>query len=102
VSTAPDGSLWYTGQMANKLGRLDPMTGDIKEYPLSVPQSGPHGLVADKNGHIWFTAAFKGYIGELDPRTGKIKEYMMPDPRAKDRTNDHGKFRALRAGRTGS
>ncbi|HSB81357.1 MAG TPA: lyase, partial [Candidatus Methylomirabilis sp.] len=30
---APDGSLWYTGQMANRLGRLDPKTGEITEYP---------------------------------------------------------------------
>ena len=28
---APDGSLWYTGQAANKLGRLDPSTGAFKE-----------------------------------------------------------------------
>ena len=27
---APDGSLWYTGQGANKLGRLDPKTGEFK------------------------------------------------------------------------
>src|ERR1051326_7465481 len=29
---APDGSLWYTGQGANKLGRLDPLTGKFKKY----------------------------------------------------------------------
>jgi virginiamycin B lyase len=80
----PDGSLWYTAQMANKLGRLDPHTGEIKEYPLKTADSGPHGLVADKQGNIWFTAAFKGYVGELDPKTGAIKEYQMPDPRARD------------------
>jgi streptogramin lyase len=44
---APDGSLWYTGQGANKLGRLDPKTGEFKEYSLKTPDSGPHGLVAD-------------------------------------------------------
>src|SRR5450759_5110262 len=33
---ARDGSLWYTGQMANLLGRLDPKTGKIKEYPLKT------------------------------------------------------------------
>ena len=44
----PDGALWYTGQMANILGRLDPSTGAIKEYPLKTPASGPHGLVDDK------------------------------------------------------
>lgn len=43
----PDGALWYTDQMANILGRLDPSTGAIKEYPLKTPASGPHGLVDD-------------------------------------------------------
>jgi virginiamycin B lyase len=72
---APDGSLWYTGQGANKLGRLDPKTGEFKEYPLKTPRSGPHGLVADKDGNIWFTAISAGYIGKLDPKTGEITEY---------------------------
>lgn len=81
---APDGSLWYTGQMANRLGRLDPKTGEIKEYPLTTEGSGPHGLVADAQGNIWFTAAFKGYVGKLDPKTGGVTEYKMPDPGARD------------------
>lgn len=81
---SPDGSLWYTGQLANKLGRLNPKTGDIKEYPLRTEGSGPHGLVADEKGNIWFTAAYKGYVGKLDPKTGAVVEYKMPDPRARD------------------
>ncbi len=80
----PDGAIWYTGQMANIVGRLNPATGAIKEYPLETPTSGPHGLVDDKNGHIWFTANFAGYIGELDPKSGKVKEYQLPDPDARD------------------
>lgn len=72
---APDGSLWYTGQGANKLGRLDPKTGEFKEYPLKTQHSGPHGLVADKEGNIWFTAISGGYVGKLDPKTGDIAEY---------------------------
>src|SRR5262245_48795250 len=34
---ASDGSIWYTGQRANVLGRLDPKTGQIKEFPLKSP-----------------------------------------------------------------
>lgn len=83
-AVAPDGSLWYTGQMANKLGRFDPKTGHFKEFPLKTPKSGPHGLVADSDGNIWFTAVFKGYIGKLNPASGEITEYHMPDPRATD------------------
>src|SRR6266568_4204716 len=29
---ARDGSIWWSGQLANKLGRLDPKTGAIREY----------------------------------------------------------------------
>ncbi|HEX3464930.1 MAG TPA: hypothetical protein VHS78_12855 [Candidatus Elarobacter sp.] len=80
---APDGSIWYTGQMANVLGRVDPKTGTIKEYHPTVAGSGPHGLVMDGSGDIWFTANFKGYIGKLDPSTGKFTEYEL-DPAAHD------------------
>jgi virginiamycin B lyase len=81
---APDGSLWYAGQMANVLGRVDPRTGEIKEYHLKTPNSGPHGLIPDKEGNVWFTANFKSYIGKLDPKTGDVTEYPMPDPKARD------------------
>jgi len=81
---APDGSLWYTGMRSNILGRVDPKKGEIREFTLKTPDSGPHGLVADKEGKIWFTANYKGYLGKLDPRTGKVTEYPIPDPAARD------------------
>jgi virginiamycin B lyase len=79
-----DGALWYTGQMANVLGRLDPKTGRIKEFPLKTPHSGPHGLVEDKDGNIWYTGNTGALVGKLDPKTGADTEYPMPDPNAKD------------------
>jgi virginiamycin B lyase len=79
-----DGALWYTGQMANVLGRLDPATGQFKEYPLKTPHSGPHGLVEDKDGNIWYTGNTGALVGKLDPRTGTVTEYKMPDPEVKD------------------
>jgi virginiamycin B lyase len=83
-ATAPDGSIWYTGQMTNKLGRVDPKTGVVKEYTVKIPHSAPHGLMADKDGNIWFTANGAAYMGKLDPKTGNVTEYKMPDPAAKD------------------
>ena len=79
-----DGAIWYTGQLSNKLGRLDPKTGQIKEYPLKSPQTAPHGLVEDKHGNIWFTGNHISIVGKLDPKTGNVTEYKMPDPKAKD------------------
>ncbi|MGB7844237.1 MAG: hypothetical protein WBL63_01370 [Candidatus Acidiferrum sp.] len=84
-AVGPDDALWFTEQMANKLGRLDPKTGAIVEYALiGGKNSGPHGLVADAEGNIWYTANFAGYIGKLDPRTGGVTEYKMPTDKVDD------------------
>jgi virginiamycin B lyase len=79
-----DGALWYTGQMNNVLGRLDPKTGHFKEYPLKTAHSGPHGLVEDTHGNIWYTGNTGALVGRLDPKTGAVTEYKMPDPDVKD------------------
>ena len=81
---APDGAAWFSGHMANLLGRFDPRTQTFREYHLKTEGSGPHGLIADRDGNVWFTANFKAYIGRLDPRTGDVREFPMPDPAAKD------------------
>ena len=76
---AADGTIWYTGQMASVLGRLNPRTGAFREYRTKTPDSGPHGLAADQEGNIWFTGNFAGYIGKLDPKTGAVTEYRLAD-----------------------
>jgi virginiamycin B lyase len=76
---ASDGSFWYTGQMANVLGRLDPKSGKITEYHLKTPHSGPHGLKEDKDGNIWYTGNTGSLIGKLDPKTGAVTEYKTPE-----------------------
>jgi len=80
---AKDGSIWWTGQYASRLGRVDPRTGAMKEFPLKTPDSGPHGLVEDRDGNIYFTGISKQYVGKLNPKTGDITEYPMPDPKAR-------------------
>jgi virginiamycin B lyase len=76
---ASDGSLWYTGQMANVLGRVDPKSGAIKEFPLLTAHSGPHGLKEDRDGNIWYTGNTGSLIGKLDPKTGAVTEYKTPE-----------------------
>jgi virginiamycin B lyase len=76
-------SLWYTGQRAQTLGRVDMNTGQVREFPLPG-RHGPHGLVADRDGNIWYTGNAAGLVGKLDPKTGQVTEYKMPDPAARD------------------
>ena len=77
---AADGLIWYSGQLGNVLGRVDPKTGQFKDYPLPS-SSGPHGLMGDKDGNIWFTGNFAGYVGKLDPKTGQVTQYKTPGAR---------------------
>ena len=80
---APDGSIWWAGQWANLIGRIDPKTGEMKEYPLPE-NSMPHSVTLDQEAKVWYTGNKNGTVGKLDPRTGKITVYKMPDPAAKD------------------
>jgi virginiamycin B lyase len=77
---APDGSIWWTGMWASLAGRLDPRTGEMKEYPLP-PTARPHTIVPDRDGNIWYTGNSNATIGKLDPKTGKVTEYKT---RARD------------------
>src|SRR5262249_10540396 len=80
---AADGSIWWAGQFGNLIGRLDPVTGEMKEYPLPAG-SFPHSVTLDAQGDPWYTGNKNGTIGKLDPATGKITVYKMPDPKATD------------------
>jgi virginiamycin B lyase len=80
---AADGAIWWAGQWGNLIGRIDPATGAMTEYPL--PESAlPHTVTLDDAGNVWYTGNKNGTVGMLDPRTGAITEHPMPDPAAKD------------------
>ena len=80
---APDGAIWWVGQSGNLMGRLDPATGEMKEYTLP-DNAMPHSVTLDKAGNAWYTGNKNGTIGKLDPDTGSITEFKMPDPAATD------------------
>ena len=80
---ADDGSIWWAGQFGNLIGRLNPVTGEMKEYKLP-PNALPHSVWLDDQGIPWYTGNKNGTVGKVDPETGKVTEYKMPDPAAKD------------------
>lgn len=80
---AADGTIWWAGQWGNLIGRIDPTTGAMKEYPL--PENAmPHTVTLDAAGNVWYTGNKNGTVGKFDPKTEKISEFKMPDPAAKD------------------
>ena len=71
---APDGSYWWTGMWASLAGRMDPLTGEMKEFPLP-PEARPHSILPDAEGNIWYTGNSNATIGKLDPYTGEVQEF---------------------------
>jgi virginiamycin B lyase len=80
---AADGSIWWAGQWGNLIGRIDPKTGNMREYPLPEGAK-PHSVTIDPEGNIWYTGNGNGTLGKFDPRTEEITVYPMPDPAARD------------------
>jgi virginiamycin B lyase len=78
-----DGTIWWTGMYGSLIGRLNPATGEMKEFPLEK-EARPHGITADPAGNIWYTGNGNGTVGKLDPKTGEIKTYPMPLAAARD------------------
>lgn len=80
---AADGTIWWAGQRKNLIGQINPVSGQMKEYPLP-DNAMPHTVTTDKTGNIWYTGNKNGTVGKLDIKTKKITEFKMPDDNAKD------------------
>ena len=80
---APDGKIWYVGQFGNVIGRIDPASNEIKEWPLPSGAY-PHNVTLDKDGTPWWTGNKNGTIGKFDLKTEKHTVYKMPNPAVKD------------------
>jgi len=61
----------------NKIGRIDPATLAITEYPLP-DGARPRRIAATGGGIIWYTDYARGYLGRLDPESGEEREWPSP------------------------
>jgi virginiamycin B lyase len=72
-----DGALWFTELNGNRIGRIA-VGGEMREYPVPTPRSGPLGIAFGPDNAIWFTESYADQLGRLDPLTGHITEYPIP------------------------
>lgn len=77
------GDIWFGEMTGNRLGRLDPHTGQIEEWRVPHADYGLMGIVIDAENHVWFAEQNAGYIGEFFPTTQTFKVYPTT-PRARD------------------
>lgn len=55
LATTDDGSIWYVDYLGGYLGRLDPASGEVDEWPTPAGSaSRPYAMAADDRGRLWF------------------------------------------------
>lgn len=75
------GMAWYSDFGSQYLGKLDPKTGRVTEYPIPEFKSGfPQGsldIEIDKDGNIWQGMMLQGGIVKFDARTEKFQTFPL-------------------------
>ena len=85
-----EGMAWYSNFGEQTLGKLDPKTGKVMEYPVPEPKKGsPTGalsLRSDKDGNLWLGLMYQASIAKFDRKTEKFQIWTVPPELNKDNT----------------
>jgi len=71
IAWTEDNMVWYVDEPRGFLGRIDPTTGEVKEWQTpGGPGSRPYALTKDGQGRVWLseTGPVKQLVG-FDPKT---------------------------------
>ncbi len=77
-----DGIAWYSSFGEQNLGRLDPKTGQVKEFPIPEHKpgfpTGGLGLRSDRDGNLWLGNMYQATIVKFDPKAQKFTYWTLP------------------------
>jgi virginiamycin B lyase len=79
IDVAGDGRVWFVEREANKIGRLDPVTGKIDEFKTPGVDV-PRRMGADWEGNIWIGFHETGKLVKFDQKTAQMTTYEPPTP----------------------
>jgi len=86
------GFAWYASFGEQILGRLDPKTGMIKEWPIPVVKpnrnKGVLNIEFDADDNVWIANGFQGAVQKFDRRTETFRTY----PLAAEFDGDHAEL----------
>src|SRR5262245_54741453 len=77
-----DGIAWYSSFGEQNLGRLDPKTGKVTEFPLPLLKpgfpTGSLGLRIARAGNLWLGMMYQAGIAKFDSKTEKLQIWSLP------------------------
>jgi virginiamycin B lyase len=76
-----NGMVWYSSFGEQNLGRLDPKTGKVTEFPIEEHKPGfPTGLLglrSDRDGNLWLGNMYQATIVKFDRKTETFKFWPL-------------------------
>jgi virginiamycin B lyase len=77
ITAGPDGNLWFTEDVANKVAKVTKV-GAFTEYPIPTANSAPGGgIAAGPDGNLWFTEYQVNKVAKVTT-SGAFTEYPIP------------------------
>jgi streptogramin lyase len=80
-----DGMVWFSSFGQQNLGRLDPKTGKVTEFPYPLHRenapTGSLGLRADHDGNLWLGNMYQAAIVKFDPKQKQFQFWTLPPER---------------------
>ena len=78
IRLGPDGRVWGSELIGNRLFSFTPSTGRFEVFPLPLPHSGPRRFDVDAQGIVWIPAYSANRVLRFDPATRKFSEIPLP------------------------
>ena len=76
------GMAWYASFGEQILGKLDPRSGEVIEYPVPLLKpkapTGILGMRFDRDQNLWLGLQFQGGIAKFDRKTEKFQVWSLP------------------------
>jgi virginiamycin B lyase len=77
IAAGPDGNLWFTELLANRVGVINPITHVDATFATPTTTSNPNFIAAGPDGNVWFTEPTANSIGVINPVTHAISEFPV-------------------------
>ena len=58
-----DHMIWYSSHEQDTLGRLDPKTGEVTEYPYPHSEISMREFLVDSQGRMWYSSSVNNKVG---------------------------------------
>jgi streptogramin lyase len=82
IRVAPDGRVWGSELVGNRIFAFDPATGAFETHPLPVRHSGPRRFDFDRDGALWIPTFAANELVRFDPKSKTFQRIPLPVPDA--------------------